>query len=368
MRRIVRILVLLAVGVLAAGALWMLGDDERPDGEARVITVPEGASLASVADTLAGRGILLCSAPVVECPTLFRLYARLKGQDRGIHVGRYAFRPGEEWSEILDALTTGDVLTARMTIPEGFTLSQMAPRIARVSELPADSVAARILADSAHVEWGVPGPGLEGYLFPDTYEFMPGSSLETILDAMVDRYLRFWTAERRARLDSLEMTEREIATLASIIQAEARKRDEMPVISSVYHNRLERGIALQADPTVLYALGGRRERLLFAAIDSVANNPYNTYTNPGLPPGPIGAPGEQALEAALDPADTEFFYFVARPDGSHVFTRSLREHNRAVAQARAAWDAARDSARARSPGLDSVPPEGRGEGEGTGGG
>lgn len=367
MRRIVRILALLAIGVLAVGGLLLMGSD-GPRGEPRVIGVPSGASLASVADTLADRGILECSAPVVECTTLFRIYARLKGQDRGIHVGRYAFRPGEEWSELLDALTSGDVLTVRMTIPEGFTLTQMAPRIARVAEVAPDSVAARILADSAHAEWDVPGPGLEGYLFPDTYEFMPGSSLETVLGAMTGRYRRFWTPEHRARLDSLGMTEREIATLASIIQAEARQRDEMPVISSVYHNRLERGIALQADPTVLYALGGRRERLLFAAIDSVADNPYNTYRNPGLPPGPIGAPGERALEAALNPAETEFFYFVARPDGSHVFTRSLREHTRAVAQARAAWDAARDSARARSPALDSVPPEERGEGEGTGGG
>lgn len=354
------VVALVACGLAACGG----GDEADPAAEPRVITVPTGASLASVADTLSDREILECPVPVMECSTQFRLFARLKGQDRGIHVGRYAFRPGEAWSDVLEALVTGDVITARITIPEGFTLKQIAPRIAGVSELPADSVEARITADSAHLEWGVPGPGLEGYLFPDTYEFTPGSALETVLETMVDRYRRFWTPERRARLDSLEMTEREIATLASIIQAEARQSDEMPVISSVFHNRLERGIALQADPTVLYALGGRRERLLFAAIDSVADNPYNTYTNPGLPPGPIGAPGQRALDAALDPAETEFYYFVARPDGSHVFTRTLREHGQAVARARAAWEEARDSARARSPVLDSVPDEEREEGGG----
>jgi UPF0755 protein len=123
-------------------------------------------------------------------------------------------------------------------------------------------------------------------------------------------------------------------TLASIIQAEARRVEEMPTISAVYHNRLRLGYRLQADPTVLYALGGRRERLLFAAIDSVADNPYNTYTQRGLPPGPIAAAGEAAIHAALYPADESYLYFVARPDGSHIFTRSLEEHNRAREVAR----------------------------------
>ena len=160
---------------------------------------------------------------------------------------------------------------------------------------------------------------------------------------MAERYRDWWTPDRRARLDSLGMSERELVTLASIIQAEARQVEEMPRISSVYHNRLDRGWLLQADPTVLYALGGPRERLLYAAIDSVQDNPYNTYTQPGLPPGPIGAPGALALEAALHPADEPFMFFVARPDGSHVFTQTLAEHNRAKAESRRAWDSiARD--------------------------
>jgi len=161
---------------------------------------------------------------------------------------------------------------------------------------------------------------------------------------MVARYQEAWTPERRARLDSLELDEREVVTLASIIQAEARIVEEMPTISSVYHNRIERGWLLQADPTVLYALGGRRERLLYAAIDSVADNPYNTYSQRGLPPGAIGAPGDAALEAALWPLETDFMYFVARPDGSHAFTRTLAEHNREKEDSRRERDAARDGA------------------------
>ncbi len=119
----------------------------------------------------------------------------------------------------------------------------------------------------------------------------------------------------------------------------------MPIISGVFHNRLEIGYLLQADPTVQYALGGRRERLLFSDIESVAEHPYNTYTQPGLPPGPIGAPGEAALDAALDPAEVEFLYFVARPDGSHIFTQSLRQHNQARIDARREWDELERAAR-----------------------
>jgi UPF0755 protein len=134
------------------------------------------------------------------------------------------------------------------------------------------------------------------------------------------------------------MTEAEVVTLASIVQAEARLRDEMPTIASVYHNRLDRNHLLQADPTVLYALGGPRARLLYAAMDSVADNPYNTYTHVGLPPGPIGSPGLAAFDATLSPAETDFFYFVAHPNGAHIFSRTLAEHNRAVAQTRPLWD------------------------------
>jgi UPF0755 protein len=210
----------------------------------------------------------------------------------------------------------------------------MAPRIAEMVERPADSVRAWLSDPDAHLPWGVPGPGLEGYLFPDTYRFARGVALDVVIEAMVRRYQRAWTAGRRARLEALEMSENELVTLASIIQAEARRVEEMPTISAVYHNRLRLGYRLQADPTVLYALGGRRDRLLYAAIDSVADNPYNTYTQRGLPPGPISAPGEAAIHAALYPADERYLYFVARADGTHIFTNSLEEHNRAREVAR----------------------------------
>jgi UPF0755 protein len=300
----------------------------RPVGPPARFTVPGGASLTQVADTLTARGI-------VRGGSLFEVYARLRRADRRIRSGEYELPTASSWESVIRALTRGSVLSEPMTIPEGFTLAQIAPRIAEVTGAPVDSVTAALGSPELAAALEVPGPGLEGYLFPDTYFFARGVPVRTVVREMVERYREIWTPERRARLDSIGMTEGELVTLASIVQAEARRSEEMPRIAGVYHNRLEIGWLLQADPTVLYALGGYRARLLFAAIDSVADNPYNTYTQPGLPPGPIGSPGEAAIDAALAPAD-DYLYFVAWPDGTHVFTRSLADHNRAVDAARRA--------------------------------
>jgi UPF0755 protein len=316
---------LLLAMALALGACG--GEAPQAGGETVLVTVPPGASFATVTDTLVSRGL-------VSHPRLFTALARVRKLDRGIRAGSYAFQPGSSWSTLLEDLVTGRVITIGVTVPEGFTLAQMASRLTPVTGLSADSVLAVLRADSAALLRDLPGPGLEGYLFPDTYRFAEGTRLDDVVGAMVRRYRAAWTPRREARREELGMTEREVVTLASIIQAEARVVDEMPTISAVYHNRLRLGWPLQADPTVLYALGGHRPRLLYAAMDSVAGNPYNTYTHSGLPPGAIGAPGEAALEAALFPLDVDYLFFVARSDGSHTFTRTLAEHNRAVAISR----------------------------------
>jgi UPF0755 protein len=300
-------------------------------GEPTRITVPSGASFQQVTDTLVARNL-------VGNPTLFRAVARVRGNDRQIRAGLYAIPPGEGWFGILDRLVEGRVVTVPMTIPEGWTLRQIAGRVAIVSGTPPEEVLAILEAEDAHETWDVPGPGLEGYLFPDTYLLTPGTSPESVVRTMTARYRSLWTLERRARAEELGFTEREIMTLASIVQAEARGNTEMPRIAAVFHNRLRIGYLLQADPTVQYALGERRSRLLYRDIDSVADHPYNTYARPGLPPGPIGAPGEAALDATLHPEDHDFLYFVARPDGTHIFTRTLEEHNRARVEARRLWD------------------------------
>ena len=327
----------LAVVIIAMGSLYAAGPGHRSPADVEMV-VPAGATFSTVTDTLLNRG-------VVGASTAFRVYARLRGDDRSVRAGRYLIPAGSTWGAVLDTLKTGRMVTVPMTIPEGFWLIQMAPRIAEITGRSVEDVLAVLQDPEAEARFGVPGPGLEGYLFPDTYRFVSGVSPATVVRAMVDRYHDAWTPERKARLDSLELDEREVVTLASIIQAEARIVDEMPTISSVYHNRIERGWLLQADPTVLYALGGRRERLLYAAIDSVADNPYNTYSQRGLPPGAIGAPGDAALEAALYPADTDFMYFVARPNGSHAFTRTLAEHNREKEDSRRELDSRQNDSR-----------------------
>ena len=315
---------LTTIALIASGcavlAVAACGSEDAP--RTIEVTVPAGTTFDAVLDTLVTRG-------VVVAKRRFRFYARVTGADRRIRSGSYALVPGAPWREILEALTSGRMMTFGMTIPEGFTIADMVLRVAETVERPADSVRAWLTDPDAHLRWGVPGPGLEGYLFPDTYRFARGVALDVVIEAMVRRYQTAWTGGRRARLKELEMSENQLVTLASIIQAEARRVEEMPTISAVYHNRLRLGYRLQADPTVLYALGGHRDRLLFAAIDSVADNPYNTYTQRGLPPGPIAAPGEAAIHAALYPAQERYLYFVARPDGSHIFTNSLEEHNRA---------------------------------------
>lgn len=317
----------LVVALGFGGLLSACGPTPDESGEAVVVEVPVGAGFAQVVDSLSARG-------VVRYPTLFTLYARWKGADRGVHSGSYRFLPGAQWSRILADLTAGRVILRQVTIPEGWTLRQILPRIAAFTGTDTLDLRGIVGDTAAHHAYNVPGPGLEGYLLPETYHFADGTPPHRVIETMVRHYRDFWTPDRRRRLEVLGLDERELTTLASIIQAEARVADEMPRIAAVYHNRLRIGMPLQADPTVLYALGGTRERLLYAAMDSVADSPYNTYTHSGLPPGPIGSPGVDALLAALDPADDPSLYFVVGEDGRHVFSRTLADHNRAVAEYR----------------------------------
>lgn len=319
---------------VSLGALLVLAAcGGNPQGPPVRFTIPPAAGLSAAADTLSARGI-------VRSEGAFRLYARLRRADRRIQPGVYEIRRGTGWDEILGKLTRGDVVTTRLTIPEGWTVRQIAPRLAQAAAVPPESAMARIADSAAPVRYGVPGPTLEGYLYPATYEFPLGTPLDRVLRTLTARYRQVWTPARRQRAAALGMSEREIVTLASIVEAEARVWEERPTIAAVYHNRLRARMRLQADPTVQYALGENRQaRLLYRDIAAVGGDPYNTYRNAGLPPGPIGNPSEGAIDAALNPAPVDFLFFVARPDGRHVFTRTLAQHNaakRAVQAARRA--------------------------------
>jgi UPF0755 protein len=307
------------------------------EGEQVRVRIPPGSGLGAVTDTLAAHD-------VIQWPFAFRMYARMRGADRTLKPGTYELPQGASWSFVIDKLVSGDVVTQRFTIPEAWTAQQIAERVAALLEIPVDSVV-QVFQDPASAEaFEVPGPTLEGYLYPATYEVPAGSTLPQVIRTMVQTYQRrAWTPELRARADSLGMSEREVVTLASIVEAEARVWTERDTIAAVYQNRLRRGMRLQADPTVQYALGERQSRLLYAHIDQVADNPYNTYRIAGLPPGPIGSPSREAIHATLYPADVDYLFFVARPDGTHIFTRTLNEHNAARRQIRQAMEAARAS-------------------------
>ena len=248
--------------------------------------------------------------------------------------GTYRFPEGASWGTLLNRLTRGEVVTVAVAVVEGATLREMAGTLAQVTADDSAEVVAALTDSALAARLGVPAPNLEGYLFPDTYRFAPGVGVGQVIGSMWLRQQDVWNEERLARLDSLGISKHDALTLASIVQAETARAEEMPSIASVYHNRLQRGWRLQADPTVLYALGGWRSRLLYAAMDSVAAHPYNTYTRYGLPPGPIGSPGEDAIDAALWPAQEPFMFFVAGVNGYHEFSETLAEHNRAVARQR----------------------------------
>jgi UPF0755 protein len=311
---------------LAAAAAFLSGCGTPHGAPVRVI-VPKGASFATATDSL-GKAGLVGSKP------FFRLYARFTEKDRNIKPGTYLIRRGTPWSEIVAALHGGHGLVNTITIPEGFTVAQIAPLLAQALTVPADSVAAALGDTTLLLRLAIPIKSLEGYLFPDTYAFPDGMKAREAILEMVKRFEREWKPEWNARLRDLGMTRHEVVTLASIVEREARIPAERPVIAGVYRNRLRAKMPLQADPTVQYARGRHAARVLLKDLE--IDSPYNTYKYPGLPPGPIASPGGASLVAALFPADVDFLYFVAAPDGHHEFRRTLAEHQAAVRAVRGA--------------------------------
>jgi UPF0755 protein len=297
-----------------------------PTGEPVRVTIPRGASLSAITDTLRAHEI-------IDSPRWFRFYATLLRRDRAIQAGIYDFHQHRPAAEVLRALVRGRGAFQRLVLPEGLMLSEVAAEVERQIGIPAESVLAAA-ADSALIAEVAPGARtLEGYLYPSTYFVPVPPTARAVVTQMVHEFEARWDTAWTARLDSVGMTRREVVTLASIVEGEVRHDIDRRYVASVYLNRLHAGWRLQADPTVIYALGRRRR--LFEK-DYLRSSPYNTYLHDGLPPGPIGQPTAASIEAILYPATTDFFFLVAQPDGHHVFSRTLREHLAAVARVRAA--------------------------------
>jgi UPF0755 protein len=294
------------------------------------VTLPAGATFGAVADTLGAHG-------VIADRRVFKLIARVRGVDRSVQAGVYEFPPGTTPWKVLDVLARGAAISRKFTVPEGLTILDVAALAAERLDLPEDTVVAAARDGAAATALlGFPVKSFEGFLRPETYTLPLGVRGEELVRLMAEGFKAAWEPAWTARLDSLRMSRLQLVTFASIVEGEARADDERETIAGVYHNRLRIGMALQADPTVQYAITlatGKRKPRLYEK-DYQFPSPYNTYLHPGLPPGPVNSPSQRSIEASLYPAQVPYLYFVAGPDGRHVFARTYGEHLRNIARLR----------------------------------
>jgi UPF0755 protein len=332
MKRILTTLLLvLVVGAVGAGALaWRtftrFADTPFGSPAEKIVDVPAGASPRAVVRLLARAGV------VSDFRTAW-LYVRwLRRDPRPFKAGQYAFAGALRPDEAFDRIHRGEVKLYRFTVPEGLRIEEIGEIVERSGLARAEDFArfARDPAFAASLD--VPAANLEGYLFPETYAFAWGVTPERILEAMVHRFREVLAAAEARRQPAILLSEREVVTLASIVEKETGQPDERPRIACVFHNRLKKGMRLQTDPTVMYAKFLRTGRWSknISRADLLAPHPYNTYSGAGLPPGPIANPGAAAVEAVLAPSECSDLYFVSRNDGTHTFCPDLKCHNAAV--------------------------------------
>ena len=297
-----------AVILIIAGGAMIYAPHARESGEA--VEIPAGTSLRGLADILADRD-------VVGSRWLFVVAAKLSDKGRRLQSGLYLFPNPLSIPGALDILAAGSHQAYRnVTLREGLTLRQIAHTLDEQAGFPYDSVLS-LTRDRGFIrELGLDLPSLEGYLLPETYRVRHDENLRAFLRRLVRANDALFDSDAEHRLRTLRRSRHEISTMASLV-------------AGVYYNRLRRGMLLQADPTIQYIIPDGPRRLLYR--DLSINSPYNTYMYPGLPPGPVNNPGREAIAAALRPERHDFLYFVADGRGGHTFTRTLDEHNRAVA-------------------------------------
>jgi len=293
-----------------------------------IFTVERGWTLSRTAQALYDGGLIL------SADSFIRL-GKLENKAESLKAGRFLLSPSMSAREILDELVRGNLLTTKFTIPEGYTLRQIAKVFAEKGISGEDEFWRCVRGGSFDYDFleGLPADEhrLEGYLFPDTYVIELDEPVETVINRMLKRYEEIWSS---LPAKNVNLSDREILILASIVQNEVKLDEERPVAAGVFANRLDINMLLQSCSTVQYYFDEPKYPLLTA--DTEIDFPYNTYLYPGLPPGPVSSPGRASLEAAVDPEDTDYLYFVARDDGSggHYFSKTLSEHNKAAAQAK----------------------------------
>jgi len=275
-------------------------------------------------DTVYDIGYQLKKEGAITSEFNFLMFSKLLGFSRELKAGRYAIEPGASIADIFDALTSGAAVPYNVTIHEGLTVKETAELLSERLDFTKDDFLEvcknRELLDSL----SIPVDDLEGYLFPDTYNFFFDESPQSVVSKMLTHFYESLPNSFEHKANKLGLDFYEAIVMASLVESEAMIDSERPTISAVYHKRLKIGMRLQCDPTVIYALGGLNRPLY--SKDLRVNSPYNTYRHYGLPPGPICSPGRASLEAAVNPSNGDYLYFVAKGDGSHVFSKSNREH------------------------------------------
>jgi UPF0755 protein len=326
-KKLIALFVVMVVACGAAAAL-LYQRVSQPyrgyQGSEQFVHIPQGAGSPGIRDRLVASG-------VIRDATTFRIALWMSGEGRRLKAGEYRFDREMTPFEVIDKLARGDVYVVNVTFREGLTVAEMS-KIFESHGIGPASAFVNAAGNAALVRQLDPSAGdLEGYLFPETYALPRHVEAAALVRLMVSRFERVFTPELRQAAAARNLTVRQAVTLASIVEKETAKPEERPLVAAVYLNRLRSRMALQCDPTVIYALlkVGRYSGNLHRD-DLNLDSPYNTYRYPGLPPGPIASPGRASLEAVAHPADADFLYFVSRNDGSHEFARTLEEHNRNV--------------------------------------
>jgi len=320
-------------GLLRGGVSQLDTPVNPEDSRKVVVTVQPGESAVQIGDDLAALGL-------IRSPLTFRTLVEARGVGSSIESGEYELSPSMTTGEIVTVLSRGAKRSGiTITIPEGWRAEQSAQKVQELGIAQSDEVLGLVRGGA---QSGMPlaeplpaGATLEGYLFPQTYEVAKGASARTLVEMMAKQFDKEVTPQLRQQMISRGLTLHQAVTLASIVEREAAIPAEQPLIASVYLNRLRQDMPLQADPTVQFAvasadlaqaLGFGYWKSDLSRDDLRLPSPYNTYVQHGLPPGPICSPGLAALEAVANPADTDYLYFVAKGDGSHVFAKNDAEH------------------------------------------
>lgn len=287
----------------------------------RIITVRRGASAGQIGNMLHRDGI-------IEHPVMFKYLALLGGLNRRLKAGRYRFDyPLSAW-EALAKIHSGAVVYHKVTIPEGLTMARIAGILANEAGADSQSLIKAFRDTALMNSYGIKATSLEGYIFPETYDFEWGSSADLIVQRLVESFFANITPQWREEMQRQKRDLQQTVIMASLVEREAQVDSERPVVASVFYNRLKARRPLESCATVEYALPRHKNRRL-TYDDLEIDSPYNTYRRQGLPPGPICNPGRRSLEAAVYPARTNYLYFVSKGDGSHIFTKTLEEHNQA---------------------------------------